>query len=206
MAQIAFTRGDEPAIRGETFRKAADDNIDLAEYSLESELTRSAWAGAAEIVGHINDESCAKFPADRHEAREIGRIRVHRKQTFGDQQNTILRIPCANGREFDARVVEIEVPEIMKKPSRGRRAFLEAIVRELVDDNMVGFPNQPPHRTVSGRPTRGAEHHVRRLEMVRESRLEFVGEINSPSQDGSAATVHAVMIDRVDGGGGNFGR
>jgi hypothetical protein len=200
VGECGIAGGDEAAVGREGFGETADDEVDPAEEILGAEAAGAVRAQAAEVVSDVDEQGGVEFAAEGDEAGEVGRVGVHREQSLGDDEDGVGAIAGADCGEFQSGVVEIEVTMKVKMARRGGGALVQAVVGELIDDDVIGVTDERANRAVAGGPAGGAENGGGEAEVLGERGFEFGGKFDGAGEDGRAAAVRSETLKGVDDG------
>jgi hypothetical protein len=101
---------------------------------------------------NVNEQGGIVFPADRLQAADVRAVGVHGKDAFRDDQNAVSCIGRADHLNGGAKRLGIQMPDPHHIAGRSLCARLQAGVRQLVHDDMVVWPDQRHHCTITGGP------------------------------------------------------
>ena len=132
--------------------------------------------------------------------RDIGRVRIHREQTLGDDQDRIRLVARADAVEVPPNRVNVQVAVEMDIARCRGRAILKARMRETIDDDMVVAPHQPLYDAVSRGPARRIEDGMLDLQEFRDAPLQRERIPRVAEERSRAGAVDAIFVDRRDRG------
>ena len=122
---------------------------------------------------NIDNKRCTKFMAKRLHRFDIGRVRIHREQAFGDNKNAVLRIARPDFFEFLAHRINTVVPEQVDIAGRGLRAFLKTGMAQCIHDNMVARADKPLDDAEPGGPAGREQGDMIGFKEIGDRRFEF---------------------------------
>ena len=91
----------------------------------------------------IDDQRRTIFVRKLLERPDIGRVRIHREQALGDQQDAVLGVGLRGSWPASRARLDQVVAEQVDVAGRGLGALLEAGMAERVHDDMVVAAHQP---------------------------------------------------------------
>src|SRR5260370_37489355 len=133
--------------------EAVDHDIDLAEHVLDADVSAAVLPQATQVVRNVNDQCRVELVAKRLESSQIRSIRVHGEQAFSNDENAVLLILCPDLRKDVPAILVIEVTEQLNVVGGGVCPFLQAGIRQLVDDHMFARSDQTLHNAETLGPT-----------------------------------------------------